>query len=140
MGGRLWQPQHCSACRMYSNTLRRPRTMYRSSAFDVRRYGAQERFVLISSISTFCNWVPHCVLDQMPLACSGPTARLSIIVLGQRQCMHVTPWYSAMRPRSASHRRAVLRPTCTSCHHSSSVTDHPCHSNAWTCLPFSCGG
>ena len=97
-------------------------------------------FFLISTISTFCNWIPHCVLNQMPLSCSGPTARLSMIVLGQRHCMHVTPKCSSMRPRSASHRRAVLRPTCTSCHHSSSVNDHPCRSNAWTCLPFSCGG
>ena len=132
MGCRLGQPQHCSACRMYSNTLRRPRTMNRPSAFDFRRYGAsfmlivtvldiQERFVLISSISTFCNWIPHCVLNQMPLSCSGPTAHLSTTVLVQRHCMHVTPQYSAMRPRSAFHRRAVPRPTCTSCHHSSSV-------------------
>ena len=44
-----------------------------------------------------------------------------------------------MRPRSASHRRAVPRLTCTSCDHSSSVNDHPCRSNAWTCLPFSFG-
>ena len=35
---------------------------------------------------------------------------------------------------------SLPRPTCTSCHHSSSENDHPCRSNAWTCLPFSCGG
>ena len=148
MGGRLGQPQHCSACRMYSNTLRRPRTTHRPSAFDFRRCGSfilhahrdyprhtQERLVLISSISTFCN----CVLNQMPLACSGPTARLLMIVLAHRHWVHPTPDYSAMRPCSASHRRAVPRPKNTSCHHSSSMKDHPCHSNAWTCLPFSCG-
>ena len=32
-----------------------------------------------------------CVLNQMPLSRSGPTARLSMIVLRQRHCMHVTP-------------------------------------------------
>ena len=36
--------------------------------------------------------------------------------------------------RSACHHRAVLRLTCTSCHHSSFVNDHPCRSNAWTWL------
>ena len=82
---------------------------------------------------TFRSDILH--LKQMPLSCTGPTARLSMDIV-----LHVAPQYSAMRPRSASHRRAVLRLTCTSRHHSSSVNDHSCRSNAWPCLPFSCGG
>ena len=103
VSGRLGQPLHCSACFACTRTHfgPRPRTMYRASAFRLQAIRCimliltmqdiQERFVLISSISTFCNWIPHCVLNKMPVTCSGPTARLSVIVLGQQLCMHVTP-------------------------------------------------
>ena len=43
----------------------------RPSCLSLTILDIQERFVLISSISTFCNWIPHSVLNQMPLSMFG---------------------------------------------------------------------